>query len=61
MKDNLDSPLLSVTEHALYRRFFGKAMYATQVRPDIAYTVKELARHVAGPSQQNMTAMKHFL
>eukprot|EP00972_Heterocapsa_arctica_P044169 6519934-Heterocapsa_arctica.AAC.1 len=30
MKDDTDSPLLSVTEHALYRRFVGKAMYATQ-------------------------------
>eukprot|EP00972_Heterocapsa_arctica_P073971 10917670-Heterocapsa_arctica.AAC.1 len=36
-------------------------MYSTQVRPDIAYTVKELARHVAGSSQQNMTAIKHLL
>eukprot|EP00972_Heterocapsa_arctica_P061212 9025758-Heterocapsa_arctica.AAC.1 len=36
-------------------------MYATQVRPDIAYTVKELARRVSQPTRQDAMAMQHLL
>jgi hypothetical protein len=36
-------------------------MYATQARPDIAYATKELARCVAGPTEQDMVAMRYLL
>eukprot|EP00972_Heterocapsa_arctica_P113082 16435214-Heterocapsa_arctica.AAC.1 len=32
-----------------------------QVRPDIAYSIKELARRIASPTEEDMRAMKHLL
>eukprot|EP00972_Heterocapsa_arctica_P114065 16440506-Heterocapsa_arctica.AAC.1 len=61
-EDDPESPPLTPEEQATYRRFIGKLLYATQVRPGLAYTaVKELARHVAGPTQQHMRALLHLL
>eukprot|EP00972_Heterocapsa_arctica_P100080 14758834-Heterocapsa_arctica.AAC.1 len=36
-------------------------MYTAQVRPDIAYCIKELARRVAGPTEEDAKAMTHLL
>ena len=41
-----DSPRLSKEQHAVYRRLVGKLMYAVNLRVDLAYIAKELARHV---------------
>eukprot|EP00972_Heterocapsa_arctica_P112548 16432404-Heterocapsa_arctica.AAC.1 len=45
-----DSPLLSEVDHKAYRRIIGKVMYGSAVRPDLAFTVKELARKLAAPT-----------
>jgi hypothetical protein len=60
-KPDPDSPPLECKDHALFRHCVGKLMYATQVRPDIAFAVKELARKVSQPTRQDVTAMQHLL
>eukprot|EP00972_Heterocapsa_arctica_P102070 15039715-Heterocapsa_arctica.AAC.1 len=43
VKPTPDSPYLEAAEHAKFRHCVGKLLYATQVRPDIAFQVKEQA------------------
>eukprot|EP00972_Heterocapsa_arctica_P017206 2543256-Heterocapsa_arctica.AAC.1 len=45
----------------MFRHCVGKLMYANQVRPDMAFAVKELARKVSQPSRQDAMAMQHLL
>ena len=61
MKDDGSSPKLDDMEHGLFRRWVGKVLCTTQVRPDISYAIKELARNVAAPRQQHMNEMRHLL
>ena len=61
MKEDSSSPRLDPAEHAKFRRWVGKVLYTTQVRPDISYAIKELARNVAAPTQQHMRRMQHLL
>ena len=42
--DDFDSPL-EPADHKLYRSFAGKRAWASPIRPDLAYAIKELARH----------------
>eukprot|EP00972_Heterocapsa_arctica_P042723 6299434-Heterocapsa_arctica.AAC.1 len=60
-KRELDSPRLDPHEHANFRQYVGKILYAAQVRPDIAYMIKELARRVANPTEDNMRAMRRLV
>eukprot|EP00972_Heterocapsa_arctica_P055211 8144972-Heterocapsa_arctica.AAC.1 len=59
-KRDLDSPRLGPREHANFRRYVGKILYAAQVRLDLAYMIKELARRVADPTEDDMRAMRHL-
>eukprot|EP00972_Heterocapsa_arctica_P087966 12970868-Heterocapsa_arctica.AAC.1 len=52
---------LGKEEHAQFRRAIGKIMYASVVRPDVAFTVKELARRRASPSGGDWLRMKRLL
>eukprot|EP00972_Heterocapsa_arctica_P113993 16440152-Heterocapsa_arctica.AAC.1 len=61
VKPNPNSPYLEAADHAKFRQCVGKLLYATQVRPDIAFQVKELARRASQPTQQDATAMQHLL
>eukprot|EP00972_Heterocapsa_arctica_P003649 543959-Heterocapsa_arctica.AAC.1 len=61
VKHNIDNPCLAAAEHATFRRYVGKLMCTAQVRPDIAYCIKELARRVTSPTEEDMKAMKHLL
>eukprot|EP00972_Heterocapsa_arctica_P017656 2610391-Heterocapsa_arctica.AAC.1 len=60
-KHDADSPCLNAYDHANFRRYVGKVLYTAQVRPDIAYSIKELARRVASPTEDDMKAMRHLL
>ena len=49
-------------EIKLYQQIIGSVMYAMVVsRPDIAYTVGALARHVQNPQKEYWNAVWHLL
>lgn len=59
LKRTGDKPL---PEENRYAELIGSLMYlATQTRPDIAFAVGVLARHVAAPEEQHMAAAKGIL
>ena len=53
--------LLDPARHKLYRTAVGKLLWATPVRPDISFAVKELSRSLQSPTQQNEKELKHVL
>ena len=59
--ENDTSPRLSPGGHALYRTVVGKLLLAQHVRPDISYTVKELARLVTGPTESAFARLNHLV
>ena len=52
---------LDPARHKLYRTAVGKLLWATPVRPDISFAVKELSRSLQSPTQQNEKQLKHVL
>ena len=52
---------LDSEEHAMYRRAVEKVMYAEMIRPDVQFTVKELARRLAAPIGANWLRFKRLL
>ena len=58
--DPINQPL-DPTRHKLYRTAVGKLLWATPVRPDISFAVKELSRSLQSPTQQNEKQLKHVL
>ena len=58
--DPVNQPL-DPTRHKLYRTAVGKLLWATPVRPDISFAVKELSRSLQSPTQQNEKQLKHVL
>ena len=58
--DPLNQPL-DPARHKLYRTAVGKLLWATPVRPDITFAVKELCRSLQSPTQQNEKQLKHVL
>jgi hypothetical protein len=52
---------LDSEEHAMYRRAVGKVMYAGVIRPDVQFTVKELARRLAAPTGADWLRLKRLL
>ena len=44
-----------------FRRTVGRLMWVAPERPDLAFAVKELARHVQGPTEQHWGVMKRLL
>ena len=51
------SPSLDQKRHRLFRSFVSKVMWVLDVRPDIAFVTKELARHVSSPTDVNETRL----
>nr|GEV04349.1 retrovirus-related Pol polyprotein from transposon TNT 1-94 [Tanacetum cinerariifolium] len=45
----------------VYRRFIGKLIYITVIRPDICYTVQLLSQFMQSPTSVHMQAVKHLL
>ena len=58
--DPVNQPL-DPARHKLYRTAVGKLLWATPVRPDISFAVKELSRSLQSPTQQNEKQLKHVL
>ena len=46
--------------HSIYRRCVGKLQWLVPLRPDLAFTVKELARHLDGPRLSDIRRLKHL-
>ena len=59
-RDPLNHPL-DQARHKLYRTAIGKLLWATPVRPDISFAVKELSRSLQAPTQQDEKQLKHLL
>ena len=55
------SPELSPSGARLYRRAVGKLLFAVPARPDLAFTVKTLARSVARPTEFDYQRLKRCL
>ena len=58
--DPVNQPL-DPARHKLYRTAVGKLLWATPVRPDISFAVKELSRSLQSPTLQNEKQLKHVL
>ena len=58
--DPINQPL-DPARHKLYRTAVGKLLWATPVRPDISFAVKELSRSLQSPTQHNEKQLKHVL
>ena len=52
---------LDSEEHAMYRRAVGKVMCAGVIRPDVQFTVKDLARRLAAPTGADWLRLKRLL
>jgi hypothetical protein len=50
---------LNDNEHSLYRRIVGKLQGVVVIRPDLAFTVKELARASTAPTQRDLKRLIH--
>ena len=48
-------------KHRLYRRAVGRLLWTVGERPDLAYAVKELARRVQKPTEEDWIALKRML
>ena len=51
---------LSHENTALFRSVAARANYLSQDRPDISYAVKEVCRHMAGPTELSLKALKRL-
>eukprot|EP00972_Heterocapsa_arctica_P042250 6228655-Heterocapsa_arctica.AAC.1 len=47
--------------HRRYRALVGKLMWLSSVRPDLGYTIKELARSLQTPTAENEACLKRVL
>ena len=52
---------LASARHKLYRTTVGQLLWATPVRPDICFAVKELSRSLQAPTQQDEKQLKQVL
>ena len=55
-----DEPL-SREDHRRYRQAVGRLQWVVPIRPDIAFSVKELARSLTSPNQEDLSKLKHLL
>ena len=60
-KSEKESAKLNDVEYALYRRVVGKLMFLITARPDCAFAIKEIARHVSSPDFANMQALRRVV
>jgi len=54
-----DENFLNETDHSLYRRVVGKLQWVVVLRPDLAFTVKELARALTQPTYGDLIKLQH--
>ena len=60
--DLTEGDKLSQEDHTRYRTIIGSILYiATCTRPDIAFAVNKLSRHLEAPTHTAMVAAKHLL
>ena len=52
---------LSAEDHKRYRRVVGQLLWLCNVRPDIAFAVKELSRGLSAPTSEHECKVKHLL
>ena len=52
---------LASARHKLYRTAVGQLLWATPVRPDISFAVKELSRSLKAPTQQDEQQLRQVL
>ena len=52
---------LSPAEHKTYRTAVGKLMWLSNIRADITFATKELARGMSSPTQEHLASLKHLL
>jgi hypothetical protein len=52
---------VEMSENAPYMKLIGSLLYASQTRPDIAYAVNVLSRHMADPKNKHWMAAKRVL
>ena len=56
-----DDNFLNENDHSLYRRVVGKLQWVVVLRPDLAFTVKELARALTQPTYGDLIKLKHCM
>ena len=56
-----EADLLSTEDHSLYRRIVGRLQWIVPLRPDIAFSTKELARRLTAPTTADMNAARQVL
>ena len=56
-----EADLLSTEDHSMYRRIVGRLQWITPLRPDIAFSTKELARRLTAPTTADMQAARQVL
>ena len=56
-----DDSALDTSLHKLYRRFVGKLQWVSPIRPDLSYTIKELARWLTTPTTKHLNQLKHCM
>ena len=59
-RKHCNKPLASA-RHSLYKTVVGQLLWATPVRPDISFAVKELSRSLKAPTQQDEQQLKQVL
>ena len=52
---------LDSERHHIYRKVVGMLIWAAQVRPDLQFTAKDHARHLAAPTEWDWQHLKHTL
>ena len=58
--EGYDSPLDQMT-HKRYHSLVGKLAWASPIRPDLACAVKELARGLASPTEEDWAKLKNVV
>lgn len=53
--------VVDTERHGLCRRGVGQLQWQARIRPDIAFTDKELARPFNGPVEEGFKRLKHLL
>ena len=59
--DDDQNPLLNSDHHSLYRAAVGKLLWTVSERPDLAFSVKELARACQSPRLDDWRKLEHTL
>ncbi len=52
---------LAVAAHRYYRQIVGRLQWLCPIRPDICFSVKELARNLNAPTKESEAQVKHLL